>query len=158
VKMPDYTDDYPNMIEPADILFERTRGEFDWHGNDEMDEACGDGWASPIIRTCGETDRLDPPGMPRSRRRLRRSSSAPDPCRLRRLLQRTPNASVPGEGLTASSKGATARPTRCSAHPGRASPSILPDVVFRQAQPYPKRSVDPAIDFTARPTDRSESA
>jgi len=65
VKMPDYTDDYPNMIEPAYILFERTRGEFafgcvtgafagggdhdavefDWHGNDEMDEACGDGWA-----------------------------------------------------------------------------------------------------------------
>jgi hypothetical protein len=53
------------MIEPAYILFERTRGEFafgcvtgafagggdhdavafDWHGNDEMDEACGDGRA-----------------------------------------------------------------------------------------------------------------
>lgn len=65
VEMPDYTDDYPDMMEPPYILFEPTRGEFafgcvagafagggdhdavefDWDGNDEMDEACGDGWA-----------------------------------------------------------------------------------------------------------------
>ena len=65
VQMPDYTDDYPDMMEPAYILFEATRGEFafgcvtgsfagggdhdavqfDWDGNDEMDEAQGDGWA-----------------------------------------------------------------------------------------------------------------
>jgi hypothetical protein len=65
VEMPDYTDDYPDMTEPAYILFEPNRGEFafgcvtgafagggdhdavefDWDGNDEMDEACGDGWA-----------------------------------------------------------------------------------------------------------------
>ena len=37
---------------------------------------------------CGETDRLDPPGMPRSHRRLRRGPPAPDPCGLHRLLQR----------------------------------------------------------------------
>jgi hypothetical protein len=47
-------------------------------------------------RACGETDRLDPPGMPRSHRRLRRGSPAANPCGLRRLLQRTANASVPG--------------------------------------------------------------
>ena len=65
VEMPDYTDDYPNMMGPAYISFEPTHGEFafgcvtgafagcgdydavefDWDGNDEMDEACGDGWA-----------------------------------------------------------------------------------------------------------------
>ena len=52
VEMPDYTDDYPNMMGPAYILFEPTRGgghdavEFNWDGNDEMAEACGDGWAA----------------------------------------------------------------------------------------------------------------
>jgi hypothetical protein len=65
VKMRDYTDDYPDMMEPAYILFEPTRGkfafgcvtgafagggdhdavEFNWDGNDEIDDACGDGWA-----------------------------------------------------------------------------------------------------------------
>src|SRR5260370_38787702 len=89
--------------------------------------------AAPVTlaeRACGETDRLDPPGMPRSHRRLRRGPPAENPCGVRRLLQRTANASVPGEGFAAPSTGATARPACCSAHPGRASPSILPDVVF----------------------------
>jgi hypothetical protein len=66
VKMPDYTPDYPDMVEPAYILFDGKGGgefafgcvtgaihgagdsdaiEFDWSGNDEMDEASGDGWA-----------------------------------------------------------------------------------------------------------------
>ncbi len=66
VKMPDYTPDYPDMVEPAYILFDGEDGgefafgcvtgaihgasdsnavEFDWNGNDEMDEASGDGWA-----------------------------------------------------------------------------------------------------------------
>ena len=66
VKMPDYTSDYPDMVEPAHILFDGRGGgefvfgcvtgaisaagdgnaiEFDWEGNDEMDEACGHGWA-----------------------------------------------------------------------------------------------------------------
>src|SRR5215471_15351811 len=81
-------------------------------------------------RACGKTDWLDPPGMPRSYRRLRRGPPAPHPCGLRRLLQRTPNASVPGQGFAVPSTGATARSAHCSAHPGRASPSILPDVVF----------------------------
>jgi hypothetical protein len=63
VKMPDYTSD---MVEPAYILFDSNGGgefafgcvtgaihgagdgdaiEFTWEGNNEMDEACGDGWA-----------------------------------------------------------------------------------------------------------------
>jgi hypothetical protein len=53
VEMPDYTDDYPDMIEPA---FGCVTGqifgggntdavEFAWTGNDEMDEANGGGWA-----------------------------------------------------------------------------------------------------------------
>ena len=66
VAMPDYVEDYPDMVEPAYILFEengsgefafgcvtgdiRAHGEgdavtFSWEGNDEMDEARGDGWA-----------------------------------------------------------------------------------------------------------------
>jgi hypothetical protein len=64
--MPDYDADYPDMMEPAYLLFaENGSGEFafgcvtgqifgagdtdavefDWDGNDEMDEAGGDGWA-----------------------------------------------------------------------------------------------------------------
>ena len=64
-KMPDYTSDYPDMVEPAYILFDgkgsgefafgcvagvvhgagNTKNvEFSWTGNDEMDEACGSGW------------------------------------------------------------------------------------------------------------------
>jgi hypothetical protein len=65
VELPGYEDDYADMAEPAFILFEATRGEFafgcvtgsfvgggehdavefEWDGNDEMDEACGNGWA-----------------------------------------------------------------------------------------------------------------
>ena len=66
VEMPDYTEDYPDMVEPAYILFEdRGSGEFafgcvigqifgggdtdaiefHWSGNDEMDEVEGHGWA-----------------------------------------------------------------------------------------------------------------
>jgi hypothetical protein len=64
-KMPDYDDDFPDMMEPAYILFGKSGGEFafggvtgaihgicdgnsvefTWSGNDEMDEASGDGWA-----------------------------------------------------------------------------------------------------------------
>jgi hypothetical protein len=64
-QMPDYGDDYPDMMEPAYILFGSEHGEFafgcftgafasggdddaiafGWDGNDEMDEASGDGWA-----------------------------------------------------------------------------------------------------------------
>jgi hypothetical protein len=68
VEMPDYESDYADMMEPAYILFDGKGGgefafgcvtgviygagdedadavEFSWDGNDEMDEACGDGWA-----------------------------------------------------------------------------------------------------------------
>lgn len=66
VEMPDYTPDYPDMMEPAYILFDGNGGgefafgcvtgginggsdtdiiHFTWEGSDEMDEACGDGWA-----------------------------------------------------------------------------------------------------------------
>jgi hypothetical protein len=64
--MPDYEADFRDMMEPAYILFDGRGGgefafgcvtgaiygagdgnavEFTWDGNDEMDEACGDGWA-----------------------------------------------------------------------------------------------------------------
>jgi hypothetical protein len=65
VELPGYEDDYADMMEPAYILFDTARGEFvfgcatgsfagggehdavefDWDGNDEMDEASGHGWA-----------------------------------------------------------------------------------------------------------------
>lgn len=66
VEMPDYVEDYPDMVEPAYILFEENgSGEFafgcvtgqiwgggdidavafSWDGNDEMDQVSGNGWA-----------------------------------------------------------------------------------------------------------------
>jgi hypothetical protein len=66
VEMPGYAADYPDMIEPAYIQFDGEGSgefvfgcvtgtihgagnsknvEFSWTGNDEMDEACGTGWA-----------------------------------------------------------------------------------------------------------------
>jgi hypothetical protein len=66
IGMPDCTDDYPDMVEPAYILFEDHGSgefafgcvtgqifgggapdavEFSWTGNDEMDQAQGHGWA-----------------------------------------------------------------------------------------------------------------
>ena len=65
VEMPDYEADFPDMMGPAYLIFGPTGGEFafgcvtgsfagagdhdavefDWEGNDEMDEARGDGWA-----------------------------------------------------------------------------------------------------------------
>jgi hypothetical protein len=66
VAMPDYADDYPDMMEPAYILFGKNGSgefafgcvtghifsggsgdaiDFSWTGNEEMDEARGDGWA-----------------------------------------------------------------------------------------------------------------
>jgi hypothetical protein len=64
VDMPDYQVDLPDMMGPAYILFGRSGGEFafgciigtlhgtakgdaiefTWSGDDEMEEACGDGW------------------------------------------------------------------------------------------------------------------
>jgi hypothetical protein len=63
--MPGYEADYPDMMEPAYILFDKAGSEFafgcvtgaihgsadgkavefTWSGNDEMDAASGDGWA-----------------------------------------------------------------------------------------------------------------
>ena len=66
IKMLDYTSDFPDMVEKAYILFDGKGGgefafgcvtgaihgatdsdavAFDWNGNDEMEEANGDGWA-----------------------------------------------------------------------------------------------------------------
>ena len=65
VEMPDYDEEYPDMMDPAYILFDEQGGgefafgcvtgqifgsgdtnavAFHWTGNDEMDEAQGDGW------------------------------------------------------------------------------------------------------------------
>ena len=68
VEMADFDSDYPDMMEPAYIAFEGDGSgefafgcvtghiwgagtaraktiDFSWDGNDEMDEACGTGWA-----------------------------------------------------------------------------------------------------------------
>lgn len=66
VKMPDYTSDYPDMVEPAYLLIDGKGDgefvvgcvtgtiheagdsdaiEFDWSGNDQTEKACGDGCA-----------------------------------------------------------------------------------------------------------------
>src|SRR5215831_14774034 len=65
IEMPDFEADFPDMMGPAYILFDKSGGEFafgcvtgaihgatdsdtiefTWSGNDEMDEAGGSGWA-----------------------------------------------------------------------------------------------------------------
>lgn len=63
VEMPDYEADYPDMVEPAYLLFEGDGSgafafgcvtghiweagdsHFSWDGSDEMDHVSGDGWA-----------------------------------------------------------------------------------------------------------------
>jgi hypothetical protein len=73
-RMPDYVADYRDMMEPAYILFDGNGGgefafgcvtgsiytagdematavEFSWDGNDEMDSACGDGWAEQMAHS-----------------------------------------------------------------------------------------------------------
>jgi hypothetical protein len=65
VEMPDYEADFPDMMGPAYILFDKSGGEFafgcvtgaihgivdgdavefTWSGNDEMEETSGSGWA-----------------------------------------------------------------------------------------------------------------
>jgi len=64
IELPGYEADYADMMEPAYILFGSANSEFafdaspapfpggadtnavqfNWEGNDEMDEVCGDGW------------------------------------------------------------------------------------------------------------------
>jgi hypothetical protein len=105
--------------------------------------SCGDGHQrspdGPAVtvaeRACGETDRLDPPGVPRSYRRLRRGPFAPDPLGLRRLLQRFPDAPILGQRYAEPSADPTARPARCSADPRRTSSSLLPDIVSGRHNP-----------------------
>ncbi|WP_420335693.1 hypothetical protein [Roseibium sp.] len=68
VAMPDYTEEYPDMLEPAYLLLEEKGAgefafgcvtgqfygagtgnavEFFWKGNDEMDKGQADGWVEP---------------------------------------------------------------------------------------------------------------
>ena len=72
---------------------------------------------------------LDPPGVPRSYRCLRRGPFASDRCGLHRLLQRMPNTSVAGQRFARPSADPTARPACCSVDPRRTSPSVLSDLV-----------------------------
>jgi hypothetical protein len=88
---------------------------------------------SPVTmaeRARGEADRLDPPGITRSHRRLRRRPSAWDTCGLHRILQRTPNAFVVGQGFAEPAARPTARSRHRAANSRRSSSSILPDVVI----------------------------
>ena len=60
---------------------------------------------------------------------LGEAPSAPDPCRLRRLLQSCPHASVVAQGRADWTSCSTGRCRHRKAHTRRTSPSILPDVV-----------------------------
>jgi hypothetical protein len=98
VELPGYEDDYADLMEPAYILFGQTGGEFafgcvtgafagggdhdgiafDWDGNDEMDEACGSGWAElqPDGSLCGEIKFHDGDDIAFTARRWPTSSTA----------------------------------------------------------------------------------
>jgi hypothetical protein len=79
-------------------------------------------------------------GVPRSYRCFRRGPFAANSCGLRQLLQRMPNAPVPGQRFAEPSADPAPWPAHCSADPRWTSPSILPDVVLgmdRTTSPVP---------------------
>ncbi len=100
--------------------------------------SCGDGHpGSPDCaaltvaeRPCRTADRLYPSGVPGSHGDRGRRSFAPSPQSLRCLLQRIPNAPVPGQGRADSSTDPTARSGRCEADSRWAPSPILPDLIL----------------------------
>src|SRR5262249_51778746 len=81
-------------------------------------------------RPCGELDRLNPSRVPGPGGDPRRRPFAPDPQSLCCLLQRVPNAPVPGQGCANPSTDPTVRSGRREADPRWASSPILPDLVL----------------------------
>ena len=83
---------------------------------------------------CGEVDRLDPSGVPRSRCDLGLGPFAPCSQGLRRLLQPRSAASCFGQGCAAGSSCRAIRADHCKARTRRTSPRILPYIaVCRRA-------------------------
>ena len=81
---------------------------------------------------CGEADWLDPSGMPGPRGDPGRRPFVSGPQSLCCLLQRVPNAPVPGQGRTVSSTGPTIWSACRKASPRWASSPVLPDLVLRR--------------------------
>jgi hypothetical protein len=82
----------------------------------------------------GETDRIDPAGLPRSRRDLWRAASPPFAQLLPRILQRESYASITEEGRTDSARRPEGRTRARLANLGWASPSVRPGLNIRQGQ------------------------
>src|SRR4051794_12955653 len=80
-------------------------------------------------RTCGATDRLDQTRVRRSCDRLRRATSASSAALVPAVLQRYPNTSVTGQGLT----GAESRPCHWDyssvANPWRIASPLCQDLI-----------------------------
>src|SRR6478609_10800155 len=80
-------------------------------------------------RTCGATDRLDQTRVPRSSDRLRQTTSASSAAFVPAVLQRHPNTSVTGQGLTGAESRPCYREHSSVAHPRRVAPPLCPDLI-----------------------------
>ena len=87
----------------------------------------------------GEADRVDPAGLPRSRRDLWRAASPPFAQLLPRILQQESHAPIAEERRADSARRPEGRTRARLANLGRPSPSVRPDLNIRQGQPLPGR-------------------
>src|SRR5262249_53127127 len=88
-------------------------------------------------RIWGKADGIDPAGLPRPCRGVRRTTPPPSAPVVPKLLQRRPNAPSIGQGRADPARRAGRRPDVSRASLGWAAPSIYSSVSFRQGQVRP---------------------
>jgi hypothetical protein len=76
------------------------------------------------------THRLDPARVPGPCRGPGRSASAPNPDRVRQLLQRTPNPPISDQRHPSSSSSRASRRCQITTDPRRPSPPVLQNLIF----------------------------
>src|SRR3954449_2597901 len=80
-------------------------------------------------RTCGATDRLNQTRVRRSCDRVRRATSASSAALVPAVLQRHPNTSVTGQGLTGAESRPCHRDYSSVANPWRIASPLCPDLI-----------------------------
>jgi hypothetical protein len=84
---------------------------------------------------CREANRIDPPRVHRSRRRIGRATFAPSVKIVCELLQHGENAPLIGQGCASLPPGSADRTHRVACHGRRTASSIRPNLSFRYTQP-----------------------
>ena len=105
------------------------RGIYAAHSRDGHSRQTDSAAIAVAERLCRTIDRLDQTRVPRSCDRLRQTTSASSAAFVPAVLQRHPNTSVAGQGLT----GAKSRPCHWEhssvAHPRRIASPLCPDLI-----------------------------